>query len=584
MNLEIKIVKNTDALELLKDEAFIMKWKELTELNDKVTVMQEPPFVLTWYLNYSNTFQPLFVLGFDKNSEIVGLLPLAFSINDNCIIHAGGMQAEYHGWLCKNDFDYHFMIQALIAIKQNYSFRKWSWGWIPPKSNINWLSSTELIKNNIYVKILYEQDSPILDLNDEEKIEKLKKNRSLRTKINRYKKRGDFYIERIKSKQKAKNVFDLLEKQCDFRKMTLNHVPPFASDLNKKQFLIDKLNYPEDNHFTILWSNDKPIAFHIGECDANTVYLALMSHDPLEGKNSPGKILLIKLAELLKEEGFRYFDLTPGGDEYKETYSNSSRKVFYPVIYFNKKDKIISDLKDLLKKIVKNSISSVGAQPTNIANKVSHATTFVKNIFSTTPSEIFRKFISSIYFKKTFIYYKFSTNIISKDSFQNNESININKYSDLMLNIENNQWNKRSPLISKAQKRFNSGDLLYTIVKKGVLAQSGWKTGKWQTFLDPEVCKDFEIADNSVFLYDFFTDPVYMKEELFKEMLEKMLIDCIKNDEKDILIACSQSNIPFQNTINELGFKAFLINTKRNILWFVHEKVRHIQNNSHHNE
>ena len=80
MNLEIKIVKNTDALELLKDEAFIMKWKELTELNDKVTVMQEPPFVLTWYLNYSNQFQPLFVLGFDKNSEIVGLLPLAFSI------------------------------------------------------------------------------------------------------------------------------------------------------------------------------------------------------------------------------------------------------------------------------------------------------------------------------------------------------------------------------------------------------------------------------------------------------------------------------------------------------------------------
>ena len=573
MNLEIKIVKNSDALELLKDEAFVMKWKGLTELNNKVTVMQEPPFVITWYLNYSNTFQPFFVLGYDKNSELVGLIPLAFSMKDKSIVHAGGMQAEYHGWLATKDLDQDFIVQAIISVKRDFKVRKWVWGWTPPGSNLDWVNHQTLKKEKIYIKFL-EEDSPMLDLNDGEKIEKLKKNRSLRTKINRYKKRGDFYIKRIRTKQEAKNVFDLLEKQCDFRKMTLNHVPPFASDLNKKQFLIDKLNYPEDNHFTILWSKDEPIAFHIGECDHNTVYLALMSHDPLEGKNSPGRILLIKLAELLKEEGFSYFDLTPGGDEYKETYSNFSRKVFYHVIYFDKKDKIISDFKDQLRKIIKYSISSIGAQPTIIANKVSNITTFVKNIFFSTPSVMFRKFISSFYLKKTLIYFKLSTNIVSTNIFQSNESININKYSDLMLNIKNNQWSKRSPLISTAQTRFNSGDLLYTLVKNGVLAQYGWKSNKWQTFMRPEVYKDFEIDDKSAFLYDFFTDPVYMKEELCKETLQKMLIDCINNDEKDVIIACSESNIPFQNIIKELGFKILLIRKKRTIFGFTKESVR----------
>ena len=203
MNLEIKIVKDNFVLELLNDKTFISQWEELANQNEKVTVIQEPPFVTTWYRQYSNKYQPILILGFDENSVLVGLMPLAFSLKDQYLTHAGDYHAEYHGWLCKKNIDPEFLVQALIAVKNNFQLRKWQWRPIPPRSQINWLSSPALKKEKIYVRIA-EEDSPVLDLNDENKINKIRKNKSIQIKLNRYKKKNSFYIERIKSKEKAK--------------------------------------------------------------------------------------------------------------------------------------------------------------------------------------------------------------------------------------------------------------------------------------------------------------------------------------------------------------------------------------------
>ncbi|MBI9063364.1 MAG: hypothetical protein JEZ14_15385 [Marinilabiliaceae bacterium] len=174
MNLEVKIFKDNNVLELLNDKTFIARWEELANQNQKVTVIQEPPFVITWYHQYFNKYQPILILGFDKNSKMVGLMPLAFSYEDQYLTHAGYWQAEYHGWLCKKSFDQDFPIQALIAIKHKLQLKKWQWSWVPPRSQINWLFSSALKKENIHVRIA-EHDSPILDLSDENKITRLKK-------------------------------------------------------------------------------------------------------------------------------------------------------------------------------------------------------------------------------------------------------------------------------------------------------------------------------------------------------------------------------------------------------------------------
>jgi Acetyltransferase (GNAT) domain len=570
MSLEIKIVKDNNVLELLNDKTFVSEWQELANQNEKVTVIQEPPFVTTWYRQYSNKYQPILILGFDKNS-IVGLMPLAFSLNGQYLTHAGDYQAEYHGWLCKKDVDQEFPVQALIAIKHNFQLRKWQWRCVPPRSQVNWLSSNALKKEKIYVRIV-EEDSPVLDLNDENKINKIKKNKALRNNINRYKKKNGFYIERIKSKEKARKIFDILSIQCDFRQMARHQIAPFGRDENKKPFYIERLNFPENNHFTILWSNNDPIAFHFGACDSDTVYLGLASYSPLEEKNSPGIIHIIKLIELLREEGYHYLDLTPGRDKYKEKYCNFHQKLYMPTIYFFKKDKIISDLKYLIRKSIKNLIISVGAQPDIVKDKLDNVLAMLKKIPKITPLKIIRKLNSILYERNVCVLYKFLIDDVSLNNFQSEESISINSYSDLLLYSNSNPLVKKTDLLSIALRRFASEEVLYTIVLNGLLAQYGWLTKGGNSHRFSEFNLELDFPEGSFILYDFYTEPNFSKLDLYKKTLEKMLIECRKNSVKEVYILVSENNIPSRSVIEKVGFKVYRKFQRTKTLWLVHKK------------
>jgi len=571
MDFEIKIVKDNFVFELLDDKTFITQWYELAKQNEQVTVIQEPPFVSTWYRQYYKKYQPILILGFDNNSELVGLMPLAFSLKGQFLTHAGDYHAEYHGWLCKKDVDKDFPVQALIAVKNNFILRKWQWRPLPPRSQLNWISSSELKKENIYVSYA-EEDSPVLDLKDENKINKLK-TKSLTNQINRYKKRNGFYIERIRSKEKAIEIFDILADQCDFRQMAAHRSTPFASDGNKKQFYIERLNFPENNHFTITWSDNKPIAYHFGACDSDTVISGLASYDPLEEKNSPSKIHTLKLIELLREEGYHYFDLTPGGDNYKEEYATFHQKIYTLTVYFLKKDKIISDIKSSLKKIAKKWIDSAGVKPKIVRNKLDNALTVLKKILKLTPLKITRSFFSIIYEKKVYVIYRFLIDEESLNNFQIDENIHINNYSDLLLyNSANQNLDKKSNLFSRALRHFKSEDLLYTLVLKGVLAQYGWIAKGGKSHKLPEVDIDFDTPEQSVILYDFFTDPSFNKQELYTKTLERMLLECRNNGIKEVFLWVSENDSSERSNIEKVGFKTYRNIKRTNTLWLVHKK------------
>jgi hypothetical protein len=570
MKLEIKIVKDSYVLELLDDKTFISRWEEIADQNEKVTVIQEPPFVTTWYRQYLNKYQPILILGFDENSILIGIMPLAFSLKDHYLTHAGDWQAEYHGWLCTKNTDPEFIVQALIAVKKNFQLRKWQWRPIPPRSQINWLSSKDLKKEKVYVRMA-EEDSPILDLNDENKINKIRKNKSLQIKLNRYKKKNSFYLERIKSKETAKNIFDILSVQCDFRQMASHQTAPFAQDKNKKQFYVERLNFPENNHFTILWSDNNPIAFHFGACDSDTVYLGLSSYNPIEEKNSPGSILIIKLIEFLKDEGYKYFDLTPGGTKYKEKYGSFHQKIYTPTIYFFRKDKIISDLKYLIHNTLKNLIISVGGQPKIVKNKFDNTLAMLKKISRLTPLKIIGKLF---YERNVYILFRFLIDDISMKNLLYYENLNINTYSDLLLyNNSNIYIEKRSDLFAAALRHFSSGDLLYTKVSDGVLIQYGWMTKGRGNYRFTDFDAEFDFPDDSYLLNDFFTVPYLSMQDLFAMTLGTMLIDCRKNGAKEAFIGVNQNDLSSRSIIEKVGFKVYRKFQRTRYFWIVRKKV-----------
>jgi hypothetical protein len=557
MNLEIKIIKDNDVFDLLNDKDFILQWEKLADQNEKVTVIQERPFVLTWYSQYCNKYQPILILGFDDNSNMVGLMPLAYSLKNNYLVHAGDGQAEYHGWLSNKEADQDFPIQAMIAVKRHFKLRKWQWRPMPPRSQINWLYSDELKRNGIYIKI-HEENSPVLDLNDEDKINKIRKNKSTQIKLNRYKKRNGFYIERIKSKEKAKQIFDILAAQCDFRQMARHESAPFGRDENKKQFYIERLNFPENNHFTVMWSDNIPIAFHFGACDSDTVYWGLSSYNPLEEKNSPGSILIVKMIELLKEEGYRYFDVTPGGAQFKEKYSSFHQKILTPAIYFIKRDKIIVDVKHFVRQTIKKIFISTGIKPQIIKDKLEKISEGLKEISTLPPKEIITKLFSVFYKKDVYVLFRYLIDDKVKNYLQNNEIINVNKYSDLLLyNNSNVGIRSRSDLFSMALKHFASEDLLYSTVLNGVLAQYAWMARGGKSHRLESVGMEFNSPEGSSFLFDFFTEPNSSKKELCAKTLEKMLSDCRQNNVKEVFIGLPENEMATNSIIQNAGFGVY---------------------------
>ncbi|MCB0473384.1 MAG: GNAT family N-acetyltransferase [Flavobacteriaceae bacterium] len=548
----IKILEGNEAIKKLKDTSFVTRWKELADHSEKFTVYLEFPYVSTWYRIYADVFEPILVLGY-KNNELNGLIPLARSIADKSIAHAGTNQSEYHGWLSTKNSEKEFLIQALVSLRDKYNLKKWEWGFLPPNSNVNWLFSKILKEESIYGSVS-EAITPLLDLSDETKIERLKKNKPTKVKFNRFKKRGDFYIERINSITAAEEIFDQLKEQYDFRQFARYQHAPFVADPFKKKFQIEKLNHPENCHFTVLWSQKKPVAFNISDCDSETVVLGVMSYDPLEEKNSPAHLHVIQLAELLKQEGYRYLDLTPGNNDYKRKYNNLELNVFKLTLYFTKKGISKTKSRELPKKVVKEVFSTIGMKPEKLSNIIASRGEKIKNL------------VPSKYKKDSYFFYK----ILLEDLPINDNDygkIHINNYADLLL-LNDIDDTEKSRILSQSLKRFYYGDTLYTLLEKDKLINFGWCSDNLRGQYLSEIDDKVESFEGNTVLYDFYINPGINGNKSHFSILEKMLLDCKKKGKKDVIVGAFTRDHDFRALIENYEHVRYCKLKRINLLWY----------------
>ena len=546
---EIEILKGNEAKRKLRDQSFVKVWNELATDSDHQTLMQEPKFVETWYSVYDQMYELILITGYDTQSKLIGIIPLC--LRDNMLTHAGEMQAEYHGWICKKEYESDFVSQALVIIKKKFNLQKWVWGWTPPHININSIDLKFLNRRNVFVKKQV-RDSPILSLTDQNKIDQLKKSRSLKTKINRLKKRGALSIVKIKQKEDAEKIINAFQQQSNFRKIAMQQAPPFLVDLLKKNYLLKKMNNHNNIHFTALMLNDTPIAFHFGECDHETVYLSLISHDPTYGKNSPGQILMLKLIELLQKEGYKYFDLTPGGDDYKYKYANHFNRINFVTIYFDKWPKIRHDIKDLTKHFFKRTLLKLNLDPTEIAKSVSNILSF----------DVLKESWRSLHTKTAV--YKF-TRIENINTFKNASEINMNNYEDLLLGVKANNWKTNVPLFSNAQRNFNQGNFLYTKLQGQKLIYSCWMITKLPKVAQDALTEKFNVSPSSIILNDLFIESGSNQDEGLIDLFQKMILEAHSNDKSEICLILNKKHQHLESIIKPLGFE-LLGYTKKRIL------------------
>ncbi|MFK8008553.1 MAG: GNAT family N-acetyltransferase [Saprospiraceae bacterium] len=559
--LQTKLIKDEDAIALLTNPIFQNEWKKLATQSMGFTQLQEADFLTTWYIHYSAIFSPIFIFSRNEKNEMVGLIALAWHKEKEYLVHAGN--AEYHGWLATEEVTIPFLKDMFRMVKDGLNVEKWSWNWMPSGLNAASLQAAASDEMSLLVE---EEGSPIWQLDNEEKLTKLLKSRSNRSKFNRYKKRGEYRYEIITESDRIREILEIAQYQCDLRREAMNNSRPFAEDPYKIDFCSELMNFSNKLHVSAMWLDDQLLAFHMGVEDGERVCFGMISYDPSESKQSPGTLLIIELAKHLKESGYKILDMTPGTNSYKDRFANFYETLYRPTIHFSKKS--------LLKAKVKKSIATTGKKMLAMAKvdvptmrkwktNLGELPSKLKNI---SPKSVILSF-GNVLLQKN-VHFLYEIDLKNEKVFSTTPSIlNQQEYLDLLNYQDNQPFLTRRDLLIVALEKFAKGDILFSQSNNGKLQSLGWlKEVKGPMKLEG-FSETIEFGEKTNLLSDFYLASD-VKPDNFDENILTML-DLVKISGKEkVLLWMKNKEKLSDDKLESMNIKSYKKYTSSSMLYF----------------
>ncbi|MCH9696562.1 MAG: GNAT family N-acetyltransferase [Gammaproteobacteria bacterium] len=531
---------------VLEDQEFREQWKTIYQHCEWATPLQSPEFVTTWFHHYRSRYQPVVVKQDDTNGDLTGLLILALETEIGTLVVAGAHQAEYQCWLSLPDHDDDFLINALMTLEQaQFRIDTLKFKYLPVNIPFNSVSDSRQFKERID---LIEHSRPLMAINGAD-IEKSFKKKSNKSRFNRLKKLGVYEFKRIQDVESFLEQFDQIIDSYDLRQGAINNSFPFQEDKSKKQFHLDWFrSHPELLHITVTLLDDNLVAAHIGVISQDAIHLAILAYSPFFAAHSPGKLHLMQLSRLLNEEGFRYLDLTPGGDPWKERFATEHDKVYELVIHASKATRQIKLIRDSLVNIAKTQLGHLGVSPQMLRKVFGNIKKInLKRIVSVAGQLIPGTVEMRIY--------RFDSASIP----DNGEILNRmrkNSISDILQFDVVESWQDKQEFTLSALNRLEQGESCYTLTNDGKLQHFGWMIPEQKTALITEVQQSYQYPSRSTVLYDFYTDPEARGKGMYQDNLRQMLNDSVIRDSADyVYISVKADNVASRHVIEKTGFE-----------------------------
>lgn len=301
---------------LLADEGFMRQWAELHAVCPWGTVLQAPGFARAWYTTYRQRYEPVLLLGHDSSGRNVGLMALGRSSRGDLVM-AGGVQAEYQTWLATPEHGNAFATGSFYALGRRYPSASITLKYLPPQTPLEWLNSDSPAARYC---TLATANRPMMDLTDRAAIDKCLKRRNIRSRLNKLRAGGYAGIEQVTDPAELQKYFDEVIAWHDFRRVTVSGVGPFERDPLKKQFHLEMLKQGV-LYTTVLKMQDQVVSLQMDMLGTKVVHLALGAYAPWLSKFALGKIHILEVAQLLRDAGLKWMDLTPGDDPYKAEFA-----------------------------------------------------------------------------------------------------------------------------------------------------------------------------------------------------------------------------------------------------------------------
>lgn len=349
------------AWDLLSSPGFLLDWQDLEAACPWATPYQSSHFIVTWLRHYRARFAPVVVTLRSPEGGLSGLLVLAASLERDELVVAGAHQAEYQAWLAAPESHAEFIARAVSALDEVLPGQDLRFRYLPPG-----LPVRELLEQPLFAERagLETHARPLMRLEQSAVRESLRK-KSNKSRWARLQRLGPLEFARLTDPQDFAEVFDDIIASYDARQSAMKGVLPFAQDPCKKAFHLELMRArPDFLHVTATTLSGRVIAAHIGVTGREAVHLSILCHSDMHASQSPGKLHLLRLGELLLQEGKSLLDLTPGGDPWKERFSNAHDEVYELTVFRSATARRIRRLHLEAKRLLKGAARAVGVSPT----------------------------------------------------------------------------------------------------------------------------------------------------------------------------------------------------------------------------
>lgn len=548
VNVEVLVGKQV--LELLSDSLFLKKWDLLYDACPWVTIYQRKDFVISWYKTYSELRLPLLVRA-DYGNELIGLLTL--SKKNNLIKGIG----EYHVWISTVFNSNTFIEEAITEIWRKFPGADFQFRFLPGTTPLEWITSQQWKKKCLLLRF----SQPIMEIDEAYVSQELRK-KNRREKINRLKRLGHLEFEHITDKVIFSKIFDDIAAQYDFRKGALYNKSRFTGSPLARQSLFTLFDLGL-LHVSVLKLDNEIIASNVGTIAKPWIHLSGMNtHSPVYSKYSPGILHFLMLCKSLAEEGYESFDLTPGGESYKDSLASrhavayelriaGSIKYYLQSVITKKADDYISNGESVL-----NRLSKAGILPDfprydklKALRKYFIYMERLRNAKQNGVGSFIKALVPYPRGSNKYILYrtkarlvKDNNNIIQKDNLQD-----LLKYKPVGRDLTRNEF------LSDAMGKLESGHHVYTVADSDLLHCSVWLKNQLNSTEADFGGKSNSIEEGSLILFNNYCHPQmrHKIEDFIKAAVYKSTSDNMTNS---TYIAVNKTDIITNDILQKAGF------------------------------
>lgn len=509
MNLALYI--GNQALAQGDAPAFHAKWNALHACCPWATGYQHPDFVMPWYQLYQAAFLPVMVVMENEDHSLAGLLTLAFDKKTRRLVGAGERQAEYHGWLAKPDAGNGFIRHAMQKVRDHFPDADLCLKYLPPGIPLRWIADDGGQARSLSLR---SHARPTMAI-EEAAMDRQRRSKNNRQNLNRLKKLGDVQFRKIVEHGQFIRVFDDMCAQYDFRQGALYGYMPFSSDPSKKPFYTE-LHRRGLLHVTVLTVDGRIVASHCGLVTKGAVlHLGINTHDPAYAAHSPGLLLLALVGVQLVSDGIPLFDLTPGGDGYKERFATDHDVVYELTAYSNAFARLRRETILSAKWMLKKRLSMAGVS-------TAHARSALEKISGFRNLDV-QRWLKTLHKDATPppLLYRYCA---APPPHSNNPlSISKNCFRDLFRFDASDASVSRWQLLSTAMERMERLNHLYSLRKGEKLLMYCWagahpgRTGQGLPDGDPK--------STAFVLFDLYVDRNLPEQELVRCFIEQIVLE-----------------------------------------------------------